>query len=46
MKKILKLGSSGILISLFALFIGKKLDDRIKISRQDTPKDRGVEKLD
>lgn len=46
MKKFLKLSSSGILISLFALFIGKKLDDNVKTSRQDTPRDRGVEKLD
>lgn len=46
MKKFLKLSSSALFVSLFALLVGKKLDDKVKNERRDTAKDRGVEKLD
>lgn len=46
MKKFLKMSSSALFVSLFALFVGKKLDDKIADSRRDTSSDRGVEKID
>ena len=44
MKKTTKLGMSALLISLFALFVGKKLDD--EVNKDDENQDRGVGPLD
>lgn len=44
MKKTTKLGMSALLISLFALFVGKKLDD--EMNKDDENQDRGVGPLD
>lgn len=46
MKKFTKLSESAILVSLFALFVGKKLDDKVKNDRNDEEKDRGVSSID
>ena len=44
MKKTTKLGMSALLISLLALFVGKKLDD--EVNKDDENQDRGVGPLD
>ncbi|WP_263479946.1 hypothetical protein [Lactobacillus amylovorus] len=44
MKKTTKVGMSALLISLFALFIGKKLDG--EVDKDDENQDRGVGPLD
>lgn len=44
MEKTTKLGMSTLLISLFALFVGKKLDDGV--NKDDENQDRGVGPLD
>ncbi|GMM20546.1 hypothetical protein LAYK6_17610 [Lactobacillus amylovorus subsp. amylovorus] len=44
MKKTTKVGMSALLISLFALFIGKKLD--YEVDKDDENQDRGVGPLD
>lgn len=46
MKKFTKLSASAVLVSLFALFVGKKLDDKVKNDRNDEEKDRGVSSID
>ena len=44
MKRTTKLGVSALLVSLFALFVGKKLDD--EVNKDDASDDRGVVPLD
>lgn len=43
MKKISKLGLASAVVSLFALFVGKKLNDQVD---KDDTEDRGVSKID
>lgn len=45
MKKITKLGAGALLISAFALLIGKKLDDDVQKDNAET-NDRGIGPLD
>lgn len=44
MKRTTKLGVSALLVSLFALFVGKKLDD--EVNKNSASDDRGVGPLD
>lgn len=44
MKKTTKLGAGALLVGLFALFVGKKLDD--EVNKDDVNNDRGVGPLD
>ncbi len=44
MKRTTKLGVSVLLVSLFALFVGKKLDD--EVNKDNASDDRGVGPLD
>lgn len=46
MKKFTKLSAGALFVSLFALFVGKKLDDKIVNDRYDESKDRGVDSID
>lgn len=46
MKKFTKLSAGATLISLFALFVGKKLNDRVDNYRNNEEKDRGVSSID
>ncbi|QQP29208.1 hypothetical protein [Lactobacillus ultunensis] len=45
MKKITKLGAGALLISVFALLVGKKLDDDVRKDNAET-KDRGIGPID
>ncbi|WP_277987028.1 hypothetical protein [Lactobacillus kitasatonis] len=44
MKKTTKLGAGALLIGLFALLVGKKLDD--EVNKDNANEDRGVGPLD